>query len=138
MDARPNGKRGGRTGADKGEDVFLRQERERVLVWAAEDSLAHPVSPALRGRLQDEVSEHPGAHVVRGCAGWGLPADRPEKEPGAACVGVVPGGVGLAAEHVVIREGLEWRWLVLVRSAAGHGRVRLKLGERLLEVYRVG
>jgi hypothetical protein len=55
---------GGRTGADKGEDVFLRQERERVLVWAAEDSLAHPVSTALRGRLQDEMSEYPGAHVV--------------------------------------------------------------------------
>jgi hypothetical protein len=54
----------GRTGADKGEDVFLRQERERVLIWTAEDSLAHPVSSALRGRLQDEVSEYPGAHVV--------------------------------------------------------------------------
>ena len=121
---------GGRTGADKGENVFLRQEREGVLIRAAEDSLAHPVSPALRGRFQDEVSEYPGAHVVRGSAGRGLPADCPEKEPGASRVGIVPGGVGLATEFVV-REGLErGRWVVLLRSAAaaaGHGR--LKLGE---------
>jgi hypothetical protein len=55
---------GGRTGADKGENVFLGQESERVLIWAAEDSLAHPVTSALRGRLQDEVSEYPGAHIV--------------------------------------------------------------------------
>lgn len=123
---------GGRTGADKGEDVFLRQERERVLIWAAEYSLAHPVSSALRGRLQDEVSEYPRAHVVRGGAGWGLPADCPEKEPGTARVGIVPGGVGLAVKCVV-REGLEWGWVVLVRSAAA-GHARLKLGERLLEI----
>jgi hypothetical protein len=55
---------GGRTGADKGENVFLRQERECVLIWAAENSLADPLSSAFRGRLQDEVSEYPGAHVV--------------------------------------------------------------------------
>ncbi len=55
---------GGRTGADKSKDEFLRQERERVLVCAAEDPLAYPFSSALRGRLQDEVSEYPGAHVV--------------------------------------------------------------------------
>jgi hypothetical protein len=70
----------------------------------------------------------------------GLPTDCPEEEPGTACVGIVPGGVGLVAE-CVIREGLEWgwcQWVVLVRSgsAAGHGR--LKLGESaLLEMYRV-
>jgi hypothetical protein len=99
-----------------------------VLIWAAEDPLAYPVSSALRGRLQDEVSEYPGAHVVRGCAGWGLPADSPEKEPGAARVGIVPGGVGLAAEYV-IRQWLEWG-----SAATGHGR--LKLGERpSLEIY---
>ena len=39
--------------------------------------------------------------------------------------------VGLVAEYV-IREGLEWGWVVLVRSAAGHDR--LKLGESLLEI----
>lgn len=115
---------GGRTGADKGEDVFLRQERERVLIWTAEDSLAHPVSSALRGRLQDEVSEYPGAHVVWGSAGWGLPADCPKKEPGTTRIGIVPGRVGLAAE-LVVREGLEWGWVVLLRSAAGHGRLTL-------------
>jgi hypothetical protein len=39
--------------------------------------------------------------------------------------------VGLAAE-CVIREWLEWGWVVLVRSAAGHDR--LKLGDRPLEI----
>jgi len=34
------------------------------------------------------------------------------------------------AEYVIRRERLKWGWVVLVRSAAGHGR--LKLGERLL------
>ena len=35
----------------------------------------------------------------------------------------MPGGVGLAAEDVVVREGLERGWVVLVRrsAAAGHG-----------------
>lgn len=116
----------GRTGADKGEDVFLRESRERVLVRAVEDLLAHPVPPAFRGRFQDEVAEHPRAHVVRGGTRRRLAADGPEEEPGAAGVGVVPGRVRLAAEHVV-REGLErWRRVVVVfavpeRPAAGHG-----------------
>jgi hypothetical protein len=117
----------GRTGADKGEDVFLRESRERVLVRAVEDLLAHPVPPAFRGRFQDEVAEHPRAHVVRGGAGRRLAADGPEEEPCAARVGVVPGRVRLAAEHVV-RERLErWRRVVVVffidpeRPAAGHG-----------------
>src|SRR6266849_6276421 len=130
----------GRTGADKGEDVFLRQERERVLIRAAEDSLAHPVSSALRGRLQDEVSEYPGAHVVRGSAGWGLPTDGPEKEPGAARVGIVPGGVRLPAEHVVVvRKRLEWgrRLLVLLRSAAGHDGWSLSLIVKALDLLEI-
>jgi hypothetical protein len=50
--------------------------------------------------------------------------------------GLAPRGVSLATDFVV-REGLKWGWVVLVRSAAGHGR--LKLGERLLEIrYIVG
>jgi hypothetical protein len=55
---------GGRTGADKGENVFPRQERECVFIWVSKNFLGHPVSSALPGRLQDEVSEYPGAHVV--------------------------------------------------------------------------
>ncbi len=95
-----------------------------MLVWAAEDSLAHPVSSPLRRRLQDEVSEYPRAHVVC-CRSWrGLPADCPEEEPGTARVRIVPGRVGLAVEYIV-REGLEGGWIVLVRSAAGHGCLTL-------------
>ena len=124
-------KQGGRTGADKGEYELLREERERVLVRAVEDPLAHPVPPALGGRLQDEMPEHPRAHVVRGGAGRGLAADCPEEEPGAARVGVVPGGVGLAAE-LVVWEGLERGWLVPVRSGTSHGSLRLE--GRLLEI----
>lgn len=117
----------GRTGANKGEYELLREERERLLIGAAENPLAHPVPSALRGRLQDEVPEHPGAHVVRGGAGRRLAADRPEKEPGTARVGIVPGGVGLATE-LVFWEGLERGWVVPVRSAASHGRLRLGEG----------
>src|SRR6266851_3516298 len=117
-----------RTGADKGEDELLRETREGVLVGAVQNLLADPVPPALRGRFEDEMAEHARAHVVRGGSGWRLAADGPEEEPGAACVGVVPGRVRLAAEDVV-REGLErWRCVVVpVWPAAGHGCVRFLL-----------
>ena len=110
-----------RTGTDKGKDVLLRESRERVLVGAIEDLLAHPVASALRRRLEDEVAEYPRAHVVRCRSGRGLATDGPEEEAGAACVGVVPGGVGLTAEHVVW-EGFErWRIFEPARPVAGHG-----------------
>ena len=110
-----------RTGPDKGKDVLLRESRERMLVGAVEDLLAHPVASALRGCLQDEVTEYPRAHVVGCRSGRGLATDGPEEEPGAACVGVMPGGVRLEAEHI-IWEGFEW-WRILepARPVAGHG-----------------
>ena len=110
-----------RTGPDKGKDVLLRESRERVLVGAVEDLLAHPVASTLRGRLQDEVTKHPRAHVVGCRSGRGLATDGPEEEPGAAGVGVVPGGVRLVAEHV-IWEGFERRRIFEpARPVASHG-----------------
>ena len=99
-----------------------------MLVGAVQNLLADPVPPALRRRFEDEMAEHARAHVVRGGSGRRLAADGPEEESGAACVGVVPGRVRLAAEDVV-REGLErWRCVVVpVWPAAGHGCVRFLL-----------
>ena len=109
-----------RTGPDKAKDVLLRESSERVLVGAVEDLLAHPVASALCRRLQDEVTECPRAHVVGCRSGRGLATDGPEEEPGAACVGVVPGGVRLATEHVVW-QGFEWRRIFEpARPVAGH------------------
>jgi len=98
-----------------------------VLVRAAQYLPAHPVPPELGGGLQDEVAEHPRAHVVRGCSGGRLAADCPEEEPDTSGIGVVPRRMGPTIEHVVRKRFKRGR-IAPVSSAATH-RKTTKKGE---------
>jgi hypothetical protein len=121
---------GRRTCRDKGEDVLLRQACERTLIRAAQYLPAHPVPPELGGGLQDEVAEHPRAHVVRGCSGGWVATDCPEEEPDTSGIGIVPRRMGPTTEHVV-RKRLKRGRIAPVSPTATHRCSKKGGGEKV-------